>query len=92
MARKRYSAEEIVNKLREAEAHLAQGMTVKQMCRQVGITDQTYHKWRREYGGLRTNQAKRFKEIERENARLKKRVADLSLDKAMLQEVARGNF
>jgi len=92
MVRKRYTAEQIVNKLREAEVHLAQGMTVKQMCRQVGITDQTYYKWRREYGGLRTNQAKRFKELERENARLKKIAADLSLDKATLQDVARGNF
>ena len=92
MARNRHSAEQIVNKLREAEVHLSQGLTVKQMCRQIGVTDQTYYKWRREYGGLKTDQAKRFKELEQENARLKKLVADLSLDKAMLQEVARGNF
>jgi len=92
MARKRHSAEEIVNKLREAEVLIAQGSTVAQVCKQIGVTGQTYYKWRREYGGLKTDQAKKFKELEQENARLKKLVADLSLDKAMLQEVARGNF
>lgn len=92
MARKRYSAEEIVNKLREAEVLIAKGATVAQSCKQIGVTDQTYYKWRREYGGLKTDQAKRFKELERENARLKKLVADLALDKAMLQDVASGNF
>ncbi|MCB1744391.1 MAG: transposase [Gammaproteobacteria bacterium] len=92
MARKRHSAEEIVNKLREAEVLLSGGATVAQACKQLGVTDQTYYKWRREYGGLKTDQAKRFKELEQENARLKKLVADLSLDKAMLEEIARGNF
>ena len=92
MARKRNSAEEIVNKLREAEVLIAKGTTVAQACKQIGVTDQTHYKWRREYGGLKTDQAKRFKELERENARLKKLVADLSLDKAMLQDVASGNF
>ncbi len=92
MARKRHSAEEIVNKLREAEVLIGGGETVAQACKQIGVTDQTYYKWRREYGGLKTDQAKRFKELEQENARLKRLVADLSLDKAMLQEVARGNF
>ena len=92
MARKRYSAEEIVNKLREAEVLVAQGMAVKQMCRQIGVTDQTYYKWRREYGGLKTDQAKRFKDLEKENARLKKLVAELSLDKQMLQDIASGDF
>jgi putative transposase len=92
MARKRYSAEEIVNKLRQAEVELSKGSTVAQACKQIGVTDQTYYKWRREYGGLKTDQAKRFKQLEQENARLKKLVADLSLDKAMLQDVARGNF
>lgn len=92
MARKRHSAEEIVNKLREAEVLIANGTTVAQVCKQIGVTDQTYYKWRREYGGLKTDQAKRFKELEQENVRLKKLVADLSLDKAMLQEVAKGNF
>lgn len=91
MARKRYSAEEIVSKLREGEVHLAQGKTVAQMCKLLGVTDQTYYRWRREYGGLKVDQAKRMKEIERENARLKKLVAELSLDKAILEEACRGN-
>ncbi len=92
MARKRYSAEDIVNKLREAEVLIAGGTTIALVCKLIGVTDQTYYKWRREYGGLKTDQAKRFKELEHENARLKKLVADLSLDKQMLQDVARGNF
>ena len=92
MARKRHSAEEIVNKLREAEVLIANGTTIAQVCKQIGVTDQTYYKWRREYGGLKTNQAKRFKELEQENTRLKKLLAEAHLDKAMLQEVARGNF
>jgi putative transposase len=92
MPRKRFSAEEIINKLREAEVELAKGRTIAQVCQRIGITDQTYYRWRKEYGGLKTDQAKRLKELERENARLKKLVADLSLDKAMLEEVARGNF
>ena len=90
MSRKRYSAEEIVNKLREAEALIARGSTIAQVCKQIGVTDQTYSKWRREYGGLKTDQAKRFKQLEQENAPLKKLVAELSLDKQMLQDVARG--
>ena len=92
MPRKRFRAEEIIHKLREAEVLLSGGATVAQACKQLGVTDQTYYKWRREYGGLKTDQAKRFKELEQENARLKKLVADLSLDKAMLEEIARGNF
>ena len=92
MARKRHSAEQIVNKLREAEVHLSRGLTVKQTCRQIGVTDQTYYKCRREYGGLKTDQAKRVKELERENAQLKKLVAELSLGKRMLQDVASGNL
>jgi len=92
MARKRHTAEEIVNKLREAEVLIAGGTTITQVCKQIGVTDQTYYKWRREYGGLKTNQAKRFKELEQENTRLKKLLAEAHLDKAMLQEVARGNF
>jgi len=92
MARKRHSAEDIVNKLREAEVLIANGTTVALVCKQIGVTDQTYYKWRREYGGLKTDQAKRFKELEHENARLKKLLAEAHLDKAMLQEVARGNF
>jgi transposase-like protein len=92
MARKRFSAEQIVNKLREAEVLIAQGQIVKQVCRQLEVTEQTYYRWRKEYGGLKTNQAKKFKTLERENVRLKQLVADLSLDKSMLQEVVRGNF
>ncbi len=92
MPRKRFSAEQIVNKLRQAEVELAKGQTIAQACKQIGITDQTYYRWRREYGGLKTDQARRLKELERENARLKKLVAELSLDKAMLEEVNRGNF
>ena len=92
MARRKYSAEEIVNKLREGEVLIAGGATVAEASRKLGISDQTYYKWRREYGGLKTDQAKRFKELERENAQLKKLVAELSLDKRMLQDVASGNL
>lgn len=92
MARKRHSAEQIINKLREAEVHLGQGMSVPEVSRKLGVTEQTYYRWRKEYGGLKTEQAKKLKDLEKENARLKKLVADLSLDKAMLQEVAQGNF
>jgi transposase-like protein len=93
MARaKRHSAEEIVNKLRQAEVEFAKGATIAHACKQIGVTDQTYYKWRREYGGLKVTQAKKLKELEKENVRLKKLVADLALDKAMLQEVASGNF
>lgn len=92
MARKRHSAEQIINKLREAEVHLGQGMSVPEVSRKLGVTEQTYYRWRKEYGGLKTDQARKLKDLEKENARLKKLVADLSLDKAMLQEVALGNF
>ncbi len=92
MPRKRVSAEEIVNKLRETEVLISQGRTIAQACKQIGVTDQTYYRWRREYGGLKTDQARRLKELQRENTRLKRLVADLSLDKAMLQEVVSGNF
>jgi putative transposase len=90
MARKRHSAEQIINKLREAEVHLGQGMSVPEVSRKLGVTEQTYYRWRKEYGGLKTDQARKLKDLEKENARLKKLVADLSLDKAMLQEVASG--
>ena len=92
MSRKRFSAEQIVNKLREAEVLLAQGQTVREASRQLEITEQTYYRWRKEYGGLKTDQAKKLKALERENTRLKQLVAELSLDKSMLQEVTRGNF
>ena len=92
MARKRFSAEEIIQKLREAEVHISQGNTIPEVCRKIGVTNQTYYRWRKEYGGVRTDQAKRLKELERENARLKKLVAEAELDKAILREAASGNF
>jgi putative transposase len=92
MSRKRYSAEEIVNKLRQADVELARGKTVSVVSKQIGITDQTYFRWRKEYGGLKVDQAKRFKELEQENARLKRLLADAELDKAILREAARPNF
>ena len=92
MARKRFTAEQIVIKLREAEVSQAQGQTVVQVCKQLGVTEQTYYRWRKEYGGLRMDQAKRLKSLEKENARLKKLVADLSLDNQILKEVSSGNL
>ncbi len=92
MARKRYTAEQIITKLREAEVELAKGQTTPQVCKKLGISDQTYYRWRKEYGGLRVDQAKRLKQLEHENARLKKLVADLSLDNSILKEVNSGNF
>jgi len=92
MARKVYTPEQIINKLREAEIHINQGTSITEASRKLGITDQTYYRWRKEYGGLRIDQAKRLKSLEKENARLKKLVADLSLDKAILKEAAEGNF
>ena len=90
--RKRYAAEEIIVKLREAEVHLAQGDTVGQAVRKLAVSEQTYYRWRREYGGMRVDQAKRLKELERENARLKQLVAEQVLDNSILREVAQGNF
>ena len=92
MPKKRHSAEQIIHKLREAEVALSQGQTVGVVCKQIGVTQQTYYRWRKEYGGLRLDQAKRLKELEKENARLKKLVADQALDNAILREVAQGNF
>ena len=92
MARKRYAAEEIIGKLREAEVVLAQGESVAQVARRLGVSEPTYYRWRREYGWLRVDQAKRLKELERENSRLKRLVADQALDNAMLRDVAAGNF
>ena len=91
MGRRSYRPEQIINKLREAEVLLSQGSTVGESSKQIGVTEQTYYRWRREYGGMRVEQAKRLKELERENSRLKKLVADLSLDIAILKEVAKGN-
>ncbi len=92
MATKRYTAEQIISKLREAEVLLAKGISISQASKQIGIVEQTYYRWRREYGGLKIAQAKRFKELEKENTRLRRAVADLTLDKLILQEAARGNF
>jgi putative transposase len=92
MARKKHTAEQIIAKLREAEVALASGKAVGEVCRGLAITEQTYYRWRKEYGGLKLDQARRLKELERENGRLRKAVADLTLDKLILQEAARGNF
>ena len=87
MARKRYSSEQIIGYLREAEVLQAKGSTIGQVCKKIGVTEQTYYRWRKEYGSLSVDQAKRLKEVEKENTRLRKLVADLSLDKAILKEV-----
>jgi len=92
MVKKSHSPEQIIARLREAEILLNQGANVGEASRKVGITEQTYYRWRREYGGMRVEQAKRLKELEKENGRLKKLVADLSLDISILKEAARGNF
>ena len=92
MARKRFTSEQIITMLREAEVLLNQGSTVIQVARKLGIAEQTYYRWCKEYGGMRVDQAKRLKELEQENTRLKKLVADLSLDNAILKEANRGNF
>lgn len=92
MGRKRYQPEQIIGYLREAEILLSKGSTIGEVCRKIGITEQTYYRWRRDYGSLSVDQAKRLKEMEKENARLKKLVADLSLDKAILKEVAEGKY
>jgi transposase-like protein len=91
MVRKRYTPEQIINKLREAEVLLSQGSTIGVACKKIGVSDYTYYRWRKEYGGMRVDQAKRLKDLEVENARLKKLVADLSLDNSILKEAARGN-
>jgi transposase-like protein len=92
MGRKNFTSEQIINKLREAEIHINQGISIAEASRKIGITQQTYYRWRKEYGGLRIEQAKKLKNLEKENARLKKLVADLSLDNAILKEAAEGNF
>lgn len=92
MSKKRHTAEQIIGKLREAEVLLAQGQTVPEASRSLGITEQTYYRWRKEYGGLRLDQAKRLKELERENLRLRRAVSDLTLEKLILKEAAEGNF
>ena len=92
MARKRFSVEQIIHHLREADVLLAQGQTVGEICRRIGVSEQNYYRWQKEYGGLKVEQVRRLKELEQENARLKRAVADLTLDKLILQEAAEGNF
>ena len=92
MPRKRFTTEQIIQYLREAEVLISQGQTVIQACKAIGVTEQTYYRWRKEYGGIRTDQAKRLKDLEKENARLKRLLADAELDKAILREAASGNF
>ena len=92
MVRKAYTPEQIINKLREAEILISQGSTLAVMLKKIRVSDCTYYRWRQEYGGMRVAQARRLKELEQENARLKRLVADLSLDKAILTEAVRGNF
>lgn len=90
--KQRYTVEQIIGKLRKAEVDLSQGRKVPEICRTLGVTEQTYYRWRKAYGGLKMDQAKRLKTLEQENTRLRKAVADLTLDKQILHEAARGNF
>jgi putative transposase len=92
MAKKYFTSEQIISKLREAEVLISQGKTAAEASRTTGISEQTYYRWRREYGGVGTEQVHRLKELEKENARLKRLVADLSLDNAILKETVKGNF
>jgi transposase-like protein len=92
MSRQKHTAEQIIGKLREAEVLQAKGLSIEEILRQLGISDATYYKWRKQYGGLRVDQARRLKELEQENGRLRKVVSDLSIDNAILKEAARGNF
>tara|TARA_Y100000031_G_C8198633_1_gene375073 strand:+ start:46 stop:324 length:279 start_codon:yes stop_codon:yes gene_type:complete len=92
MAKKSHSPEVIISKLREAEILLNRGATVSEASRKIGVTQQTYYRWRKEYGGMRIEQAKKLKAVEKENTRLKKLVADISLDNASLKEASEGNF
>ena len=92
MPRKRHTPEQIIRKLREAEVELAKGQTPVEVVRKLGITEQSYYRWRKEYGGLRMDQAKRLKELEKENSRLKKLLAEQALDNAILKEVSSGKF
>ena len=92
MPRKRYKAEEIIRHLREAEILAGQGLSVAEICRQIGVTGNTYYRWRREYGGMGVDQARRLKELEAANARLKRAVAALTLDKLILQEATKGKY
>mgnify|MGYP001042511578 CR=1 FL=1 len=90
--KKRHSPEQIIGKLRDADAMLAAGKTIGQVCQSLEVSEQTFHRWRNQYGGMKAGEAKRLKELEEENKRLKKGVADLTLDKDILQEALRGNY
>lgn len=90
MARKHFTAEQIIGKLRQAEVLLSQGGRTSEVCRAIGVSEQTYYRWRREYGGLKVNQARRLKELEKENSRLRRAVSDLTLDKLILEEAIKG--
>ena len=92
MARKRHKPEEIVTKLRQVDVLVSQGQSVADAIRQIGVTEVTYYRWRQEFGGLKSDQVKRLKELETENVRLRRAISDLALDKLILQEAARGNF
>lgn len=92
MSRKRYSTEQIITKIREAEVLSSQGRPLPEICRQLGVSQNTYYRWRKEYGGLEIDQAKRLRALEKENARLKKLVAEQALDIEILKEASRGNF
>jgi transposase-like protein len=92
MGKKRFKAEQIIRMLREADVEVAKGQSIAHVCRKLGISEQTYYKWRKEYGGMKVDQAKRLKELEVENSRLKKLVADLTIDKDILKEAASKNF
>ena len=92
MGKRRHTAEQIINKLRGAEVELSKGRALAEVCRKLAIAEHTYNRWRREYGGLRMDQAKRLKKLEKENCRLKRLVAELNLDKAILEETQRGNY
>lgn len=92
MPKKRFTVEQIINHLREADVLLAQGETVAGVCRRIGVSEQSYYRWRKEYGGLKVEQARRLKDLEQENARLKRAVAELTLDKLILKEAAEGNW
>ena len=92
MPSKKHKPEEIIGKLREVEIVLAQGASTAEACRRIGVSEQTYYRWRKEYGDLKTDQARRMKDLEKENQRLRRAISDLTLDKLILQEAAKGNF
>ena len=92
MGKKKFSTEQIISKLREAEVLGSKGETVESICRRIGVTEQTYYRWRKEYGGLRIEQAKKLKDLEKENAQLRKIVANLSIDNSILKETLKGKF